>query len=394
MKIIRSVLAPTPFLIADSNLTSSDVTETEYAAWSSGVSYNIGNRAQIVSPTSAVTFGLPAPDANAVAWTAHGLQDKTPVRFTTTGVLPAVLTSGKIYFVKTPSVYAVSSVADRFYISATPGGAIIAIAGGGSGTHTAVATRHDIYESLVGSNLNNPPASNPSKWARVDSTNRWRMFDSSVSSQTSRVTQIEVEIIAPSIIDAVALLNINAASVRVRQTDPSDGVVYDKTISGVAPLGASDFYAYCFDPVVRRTEMLFTDLKPYATSTLKITLTDTGNTVLCGACVPGKVLDIGGTSFGMTMGVDDYSIKQQDSWGNYTIQERTYRRWVSGEVWVDNDKVDGLINVLAGYRATPVVYIGDESFGASATMGFYERFSTLVRHPTQSLLAIEIKGLT
>lgn len=393
MKIIRSILPPTPFLMADSNLTSSDVTETEYSAWAVGTTYGLGNRVQIVSPTSTVTFNAAAPDKDAVNWTAHGLPNKTPIRFTTTGALPTGLTAGAIYYVFNP-LFVTGTLANLFNVSKTPGGAIIQFPDPGSGTHTAIATRHDVYESLIASNLGNPPALNPTKWGRADSTNRWRMFDSGVSSQTSKVTQIEVEIIAPSIVDAVALLNINAASVRVRQTDPSDGVVYDKTISGVAALGASDFYAYCFDPVVRRTEMLFTDLKPYANSTLKITLTDTGNTVLCGACVPGKVLDIGGTSFGMTMGIDDYSIKQQDQWGNYTVQERAFRRWVGGDVWVDNDKVDGLINVLAGYRATPVVYIGDESFGASAAMGFYERFSILVRHPTQSLLAIEIKGLT
>lgn len=393
MKIIRPILPPKPFVMADSNLVSSNVSETEYFAWSSGTTYSAGNRVQIVSPTSTVTFNSVAPDPHCVNWTAHGLPDSTPIRFTTTGVLPAGLTAGEVYFVTNP-LFVTGTAANLLQVSKTPKGAIIKFADPGSGTHTAVATRHDVYESLIASNLGNPPALNPTKWVRVDSTNRWRMFDSSVSSQTSNVTSIAVEYATSGIVDGVALLNINAATVQITQTDPTDGVVYDKTISGVANSGIQDAYAYCFEPIVRKTEIVVTDLKPYADASIDITLTDTGNTVLCGACVLGKVLDIGGTSYGMTVGIDDYSAKQQDAFGNYTIQERAFRRWVTGEVWVKNEKVDGLVNVLAGYRATPVVYIGDESFGAAATMGFYERFGVIVRQPARSLLGIEIKGLT
>lgn len=388
MKIIRSILPPTPFVIADSNLTSSNVTETEYSAWEAGTNYGITSVVQIVSPSATILFKIsPAANERTVEWANHGLPVNTPIRFTTTGTFPTGITAGTIYFIR--DIIALTS----FNISLKPGGAAIKLSGSQSGVHTAFCTRHDVYQSLQASNLGHYPADSPTWWIRADSTNRWRMFDSSVSSQTSNVTSIATVHATTGIVDAVALLNINAASIRITQTDDADGVVYDETISGVATSGINDAYAYCFDPIVRKTEVVFTNLKPYADSSIAITLTDTNNTVLCGACVLGKVLDIGGSNFGMSIGIDDYSVKQQDSFGNYTVQERAFRRWVSGDVWVDNEKVDGLVNVLAGYRATPVVYIGDESFGSSVAMGFYERFSTLVRHPTQSLLAIEIKGL-
>lgn len=388
MKIIRSLLPPAPFVISDDHLTSSNVVETDYPAWSSGATYGVKSVVRIVSPSfvNVVFYLNPAFNEGGVEVPAHGLPVNTPINFTTTGTLPGGVSAGTTYFVR--DVYAGS-----FNISLRPGGPAIKFSSPQSGTHTAFTTRHDIYQSIQATNTGNYPETSPTWWVYVGSTNRWRMFNSQISSQTSNQSSIDVVFAAAGIVNAVALLNISAASIHITQTDSVEGVVYDQTISGVSNSGIQDAYAYCFEPIVRKSEILATDLKPYSDSSIAVTLTDTGNTVLCGVCVLGRVLDIGGTSFGMSFGIDDYSAKQQDQWGNYYIQERAFRRWVTGDVWVGNEKVSDLVNVLAGYRATPVVYIGDESFGAAATMGFYERFSVVVKFPTQSLLSIEIKGL-
>ena len=388
MKINRSLLPPSPFVIADSNLTSSNVTEAEYSAYDAGTTYALGDRVRIVSPTAAVTMTIASPAV--VTWTAHGLPDDTPVRFTTTGALPTGITAGKVYFVR-GSLAATPNV---FNVCEKPGGAAINTSGSQSGTHTGFATRHDVYESLVGSNLGNAPALFPLKWGRADSTNRWRMFDNSVSSQTSNVDSIATVHATTGIVDAVALLNIQCASVQITQTDDIDGVVYDRTFTGIADSGIQDWYAYFFEPIVYKTEILATDLYPYADASIAVTLTNTGGTALCGACIPGKVLDAGGTDYGMGLGIQDYSVKQKDTFGNYTILERAFNRRVTMMVFVESGLVDALINTLAEYRATPTVYIGADLYGSSAALGFYKDFNVEVRYPTLSLCSIEIEGLT
>lgn len=82
-----------------------------------------------VPKSTTVTISNAAPGV--VTWTAHALAANTAVVFTTTGALPAGLTAGTTYYVKT-----VLDV-DTFTVSATAGGTVIDTTDAGSGTHTA-----------------------------------------------------------------------------------------------------------------------------------------------------------------------------------------------------------------------------------------------------------------
>ena len=386
MEFLPSLIPATPFGIADYYLTSSNVTEADYSAYASGTTYADGDRVIIVSPSATVTMTIASPGV--VTWTAHGLPDDTPVRFTTTGALPTGITAGRVYFTRdgTASVNA-------FKLCLTPGGAAINTSGSQSGTHTGLATRHDVYESLVGSNTGNAPAISPNHWIRVDSTNRWRMHDNSMGSQTANSNSITNVYEAKQIIDAIALMNISSATIRVTVTDAVDGVVFDETVSGIAPISESSFYAWAFEPIVRVTDMLISGLPPYLDADIGLTMTDTGGTVLCGNCVMGKLRDFGGTQYGMGMRIDDYSIKSKSAFGIYTVTPGAYSRRLDAMVYVDAGAVDAVFNLLAAYRSIPAVFVGSSLYGASIVFGFVTSFNPAVQHVTQSLMRIKVEGL-
>lgn len=252
---------------------------------------------------------------------------------------------------------------------------------------------HLIYESLQGSNTNHTPATSPTWWALVGATNRWAMFDSTNSSQTSNADSIEVTIQASARVDAVALINISAATARVVMTDPIDGVVYDRTMDLTSESGITDYYEWFFEPVIRKSDVAFTGLPPYLNASITITLTDTGNTVACGACVVGMAREIGRTRLGSGVGIQDYSVKTVDDFGNYTVTERLFSKRGSFDINVDPAMVDELQRLLASYRATPVVWIGDESYGSTILLGFYKDFSIVIAWPTMAQCSLEIEGL-
>ncbi|MBX4870579.1 hypothetical protein HJA85_27030 [Rhizobium bangladeshense] len=77
---------------------------------------------------SVVTVTVATPGV--FTWTAHGLVDGTPIKFSTTGALPTGLTAGTTYYV-------VGSTANTFSVAAAPGGSAIATSGTQSGVHTA-----------------------------------------------------------------------------------------------------------------------------------------------------------------------------------------------------------------------------------------------------------------
>lgn len=98
----------------------------------------------IVSDVSS-TVTMPIASPGLVNWNPHRQLAGQPVVFTSTGTLPAALTSGVTYY-----VLAAGLVTGAFEIAATPGGTAINFADAGTGTHTATAV---ITNRTVGSHI-------------------------------------------------------------------------------------------------------------------------------------------------------------------------------------------------------------------------------------------------
>lgn len=256
--------------------------------------------------------------------------------------------------------------------------------------------KHWIIESLQNGNLGQTPTglSTDTWWLLVGNDNRWKMFDGSITSQTSNADSIATSIKTTGRADSVAVLNISAASVTVTMTDVTDGVVFNQTYSMVSDSGITDWYAYFSEPIVRISDKAITGMPLYANSTIGVTLSDAGSNVLCGGLIVGLSRDLGKTQYGFSLGITDYSVKQQDAFGNYTILQRAFRKTADMTLDVSNSLVDQLQTLLAGYRATPTVYIGADSYGASIIYGFYKDFSINVQYATYSTCTIALEGLT
>lgn len=254
-------------------------------------------------------------------------------------------------------------------------------------------TAHRRFESLVNSNVGNP-LSDAAKWLEIGPTNRWAMFDTIVGTQTENADSIAVQLTTPGRVDSVAVLNVSAASLQVVMTDAIEGVVYDETIPLVSPSGVIDWYAYFFEPIVRLTDMVVTGMPPYAGAEVSVTLLDTGNTAMCGALVFGQSKDIGDAQYGATVGIRDFSRKEQNDFGDFLVVERAFSKRASFNVWMPSGLTDQVQNLLASYRATPIVYVGSEAYGSTLIFGFYRDFNVELAGPNHSLCSIEIEGLT
>lgn len=379
MKIVR------PMTVNDANLLSSNIAEMDYAAYNAATTYALKDRVILVSPAATVTMTIANPGV--VTWTGHGLPDGTPIVFTTTGALPTGITAGTRYFTR-------DSATDTFRLCTKVGGNAIITTGTQSGVHAATAQIHKVYESVQNSNTGHYPPSNSTWWLDCGATNRWSMFDTSVSSQSSSPDTLTASLRVSGRADTVALLNVSAATARVKMTDAVDGVVYDQTQTLTSDSGITDWYAYFFEPIVRKPDALFTDMPPYANAQVDITLTDTGSAVLCGAALTGLSRDIGGTMYGASLGIQDYSIKQRDDFGNYTILERAFNKRAVLPVIIDNSIVDEVATILAQYRATPTLYIGTDDFSSTWVYGFYKDWSTAIQYVNHSICNLEVEGLT
>lgn len=253
---------------------------------------------------------------------------------------------------------------------------------------------HKVYESLQAENTGHTPATSPTWWLEISSTNRWKMFDEKYGSQTENADSIEVELLVPGRMNSLYLGNLSGASAHVTMTDDTEGVVYDREVALYSLSAGSSFYAWFFDPIVRRNELALADLPPYSDVTLAIAISDEGATAKCGICQVGLARKIGDVEWGLSVGIQDFSLKKTDDFGDVTITRRAYAKRASFPIRIPRGLVDEVYRLLALYRATPVVWIGTELYDASIVYGFFKDLTIQIPGPKDSLCTLDIEGLT
>ncbi len=352
MKLVR------PVEVLDAVLIACNVVETPPAAYNGGTTYGLGASVSVAGAGGLISVYASLQALN-------------------TGHAPA---SSPAWWKLTGTTYGPYNPATSYAL----GDRVIEVA----------ADSHHAYESLLASNVGNTPAFSPTNWLDLGATNRWRLFDGSVTSQTRNPDSIAATFQVPGRADSVALLNANAASARMVMTDTIEGVVYDQTFGLVSDSGITDWHAWFFEPIERIADLAVSDMPPYANAQLSVTLSDPGAEVACGACIVGLSRAIGATQYGAGVGIQDYSVKQRDAFGNYAVLERAFSKRATFSVLVANALVDQLQTLLAAYRATPILYLGSEHFASTILYGFYRDFSIVISYPDHALCSLEIEGLT
>lgn len=252
---------------------------------------------------------------------------------------------------------------------------------------------HHIYESLQAGNTGHTPSTSPTWWLKISATNRWKIFDAKIADQTSNTTSINY-VLAPGSIDSIALLNMDASSVTLTLTDPTYGEVYDNTVELISTTNITDGYTYFFEPFLDRADLALFDIPPYSAASLAITITNTDGTAKCGEIVVGRQAEIGNTEYSPSISIIDYSRKEVDDFGNYTIVERNYSKKVTCDMFLSNAYVDEVIRQLSLYRAKPLVWVAAEEFSSLIVYGYYRGFDLVIAYPTHSTCSLEIEGLT
>lgn len=258
-------------------------------------------------------------------------------------------------------------------------------------TASAEPTNH-AYESLVASNLGNA-LSDASKWLDLGSVNRLAMFDQVNGTLTGNASSIDVTISATTVCNGLALFNLSAEEVQVTVSNGS-GDLYDETYSLRSTFGITDWYAWFTQEVSFKASLILTDLPPNSGTSIRVQITGTGD-VACGTMVLGKLRDLGvGPFYGARGGITDYSRKTVDDFGNASLTERAFAKRITFRSQVANGDVDGVFDVLAQYRATPVVWIGKTEFQMTCVYGWARDWGIEITRPTTSTLALEVEGLT
>lgn len=251
-----------------------------------------------------------------------------------------------------------------------------------------------IWKCIQGPSTGNAPETSPLYWINTGPSNRWAMFDGKISTQTAQASPLAV-VVKPSYINSLSLFGLEGATLDVTVRNGLAGPVeYIKSISLDGTILA-DWYQYFFEPSVQLGEVVLTDLPPYGDAHLTVTISGPG-IVKCGHFAVGTFYDLGGTNYGVSIGIIDYSRKDTSASGATTLDVRDFANRMAAEVSFANGQINKVHRVLSSLRATPCVYIGTDVPGYEplTVFGFFRDFNIIVPNPSQSLCSIEIEGLT
>ena len=258
-----------------------------------------------------------------------------------------------------------------------------------------VMSAHKIYESLQAGNVGKALATEPDWWVEVGATNRWAMFDLSSTTATVVDAADYYEFEPGVAVNAVGLVGINGLlTVRIRMTDPLYGVVYDQTADLNAVPSESSWYAWFFEPRTQQTLLVMSDLPSYPNAVLRIDMTSSG-TASVGALVYGTQRTIGtGIKAGVRLGIQDYSRKERNDWGDTVLVQRAYSKRITFGMQLANDQLDNTYELLADMRATPCLWIGSDGLRSLSVFGFYSNFEIDIAYARFSDCSIDVEGLT
>ncbi|MDZ7894226.1 MAG: hypothetical protein U5M50_04215 [Sphingobium sp.] len=228
---------------------------------------------------------------------------------------------------------------------------------------------HRVFESAAAGNVGNDPLGASGQWIDIGPTNRWAMFDQALGTLTTRNGSISVSLAPVAPIDAIALLDVTGASIRVQAP------AYDVT----KPLtdGA--------------TGATFADI-PSTSETVLITITGTG-AVSIGTLLIGTLRGLGITEASPSVGIIDFSKKDVDDFGDVTLVERAWAKRMSVKALIATDAVDVVMQRLAAVRGFPALWIGEDAFESLTLYGFYKDASITLDQAV-STLTLNVEGFS
>jgi hypothetical protein len=268
-----------------------------------------------------------------------------------------------------------------------------------AGDRVILTSTHRIYESLLGSNTGNDPTvtSSPTYWIEVGPTNRWAVFDTSVSTQTVQGNNITYTLEPGINVNSLGILNLTEASeiiVTIESPSSSPSEVYRNETLFTGFPKTSDWWAWFFGTRRTPTQFLISDLPAYPDGIIKIEIIGTSNLAV-GVILIGQQQKYGlGIKYGARVGIQDYSRKETNAFGETVLVQRAFAKRANVDLFLEKFEVDPFQLALSDIRAKPVLWILSDEYESTTLFGFYKNFDILISYPDYADCQLEIEGLT
>ncbi|GGB21537.1 hypothetical protein GCM10011380_08900 [Sphingomonas metalli] len=266
------------------------------------------------------------------------------------------------------------------------------------GAQVILAASHRIYENLVDGNVGADPAGAGGKWLDVGPTNRFAMLDQALGTSTIASSDVVVVLRSPRAASGVAILDTNAATVRVQapgydrtQVPDASGkaLFLDLAVAAGADVTVTAAVAAA-NPGPQRWDdgAQWLDQRVWQDS-----LEAGDGTVTIGTLLLGELKGLGVTETAPTAGIIDYSKKETDEFGETTVVPRAWAKRMAARSMISTAAIDLVADRLAALRARPCLWIGHFALDALTVFGFYKDVEITVG-TSVSTMSLAVEGLS
>jgi hypothetical protein len=232
---------------------------------------------------------------------------------------------------------------------------------------------------------------NPSGcWKFLGTTNRWKMFDQFLNTQTTNASTITATV---SVYDAQAIFvgNINADSVQIQIKDNlTSSIIEDVTYSLLdEPTDwLSYFYSdisYVKSSIIHERTTLNRDVSVIVTAT-------SAGTPAIGIFLAGSTYSIGSTQWNFKASALDYSVVATDTSSGATyLQQGNYAKLWDGQMFINTNWSDPVYATLVNVRGTPVVFYDKPD--TTLIYGFIKTFDMTISGTVETRVDLKLQGL-
>lgn len=232
------------------------------------------------------------------------------------------------------------------------------------------------------------------EWIFLGTTNKYKMFDKYLSSQSVKNGKLIIEMIAYEA-QAVYLGNLDAQSVKIEVVDNYTTQIIE-TFERTLIRDVTDAFDYGYGDWIenKKNQIVFERTTATRNISLIIEIDNGSNDAKCGIFCCGKLKEVGVTQWNINIGSLDYSTVGTDtSIGDTTLIEGKYAPTLDLDLFTFTQNAMALNKILNDARGKGVVFIGGYSDDL-IVYGYKQKHSTVMSGPRQTIITVNIIGLT
>lgn len=250
------------------------------------------------------------------------------------------------------------------------------------------------YESLTDTNTGNYPPDSPTQWSDLGASNRWKMFDPFLNTETESASNIVVEL-GSNRTDMVGLLNVTGSAV-VFELWRGGVLIKSETVDLRILDSGPGWYSWLYGTYEYKTKAFWTYPK-YTDATLKVTIQTLAGEAKCGALHYGTQVSFGTMRYGATVGIDDYSYFDVDTSGRISLAPGNYADRAEFEMWLRNQDIDVFKRKMTSLRGKLSLYDLNNpgsDYDSFRIYGIAGPCDVVLPGKLRSKVNVEIKGAT